>query len=112
MRIADKLRDLTTKARNSAGEHKDQVKQAVEKAETIADKRTGGKYHDRIAKTGAKVEAYVEKLQPDASEQRQEGKPTPPATANDARQTPRDAVPPELPTAAWINKPETKEVAH
>ena len=21
-------------------------------------------------------------------------------------------VPPELPTAAWINKPETKEVAH
>ena len=112
MRIADKLRDLTTKARNSAGEHKDQVKQAVEKAETIADKRTGGKYHDRIAKTGAKVETYVEKLQPDASEQRQEGKPTPPATANDARQTPRDAVPPELPTAAWINKPETKEVAH
>jgi hypothetical protein len=24
----------------------------------------------------------------------------------------RAPVPPELPTAAWINKPDTKEVAH
>jgi putative transposase len=24
----------------------------------------------------------------------------------------RPPVPPELPTAAWINKPDTKEVAH
>jgi MT0933-like antitoxin protein len=73
MGMADRLRDLTLKAKKSAAEHKDQIQQAVEKAETIADTRTKGKYHDRIANTGAKVESYVEKLQPQGSEQRQVG---------------------------------------
>ncbi len=70
MGIADRLRDLTSKAEKSAAEHKDQIQHAVEKAETIADTRTKGKYHDRIANTGAKVEGYVEKLQPQGSEER------------------------------------------
>jgi MT0933-like antitoxin protein len=70
MGIADRLRDVTLKAKTSAAEHKDQIQHAVEKAETIADTRTKGRYHDRIAHTGAKVESYVEKLQPQRSQQR------------------------------------------
>jgi len=31
---------------------------------------------------------------------------------NPERSVRKPPVPPELPTAAWINKPDTKEVAH
>ena len=65
MAIRDRIKALTKKAENTAAEHKDQINQAVEKAELTADQRTGGKYHDQIANAADKAEAYVEKLQPE-----------------------------------------------
>ena len=65
MDISDKLNDLKRKAEDAAVEHKDQINEAVEKAQAAADQRTEGKYHDRIAKAGAKVKNYVEKLSPE-----------------------------------------------
>jgi uncharacterized coiled-coil DUF342 family protein len=64
MTILDRIKELTKKAENTAAEHKDQINEAVEKAEAAADQRTGGKYHDQIANAAAKAEAYTEKLQP------------------------------------------------
>jgi DNA-binding protein H-NS len=64
MDISDKLDDLKRKAEDAAVEHKDQIKEAVEKAEAAADKRTEGKYHEQIAKAGTKAEDYVENLRP------------------------------------------------
>ena len=68
MGISDRLKQLTKKAENTAAEHKDQIKEAVEKAEVTADQRSGGKYHDQIAGAAAKAQAYVDKLEPDATE--------------------------------------------
>jgi ElaB/YqjD/DUF883 family membrane-anchored ribosome-binding protein len=64
MAIKDRIKELTKRAGNTAAEHKDQINEAVEKAEVAADQRTGGKYHDQLANAAAKAEAYVEKLQP------------------------------------------------
>ena len=77
MDISDKLNDLKKKAEDAAVEHKDQINEAVEKAQAAADQRTEGKYHDRIANAGATVKDYVEKLSPEA-----EGG-APPAPAGD-----------------------------
>jgi DNA-binding protein H-NS len=63
--ITDRLKDLRRKAEDTAAEHKDEIKTAVAKAEATADQRTEGKYHDQIAKAGAKVDEYVEKLKPE-----------------------------------------------
>jgi ElaB/YqjD/DUF883 family membrane-anchored ribosome-binding protein len=68
MGISDTLRQLTKKAENTAAEHKDQIKEAVEKAETTADQRSGGKYHEQISGAAAKAKSYVDRLEPDASE--------------------------------------------
>ncbi len=84
MGFADKLKDLTKKAQDTAAEHKDQIHQAVEKAEVMADQRTGGKYHDKIAQAGTKAETYVDNL-----------KPTDPAAAPP---TPQDPSRPETPS--------------
>lgn len=64
MGIADRLRKLTHRAEDSAVEHKDQIHEAVQKAEAAADERTGGKYHDQIQKAGAKADALVDNLKP------------------------------------------------
>jgi ElaB/YqjD/DUF883 family membrane-anchored ribosome-binding protein len=60
--IADKLKGLTRKAEDAAGEHKDQIHEAVQKAEVTADQRTGGKYHDQIQKAAAKADTFVDGL--------------------------------------------------
>ncbi len=60
MGFADKLNQLTKKAKDAAVDHKDQVEKAVEKAAVLADQRTGGKYHDQVAKAEAKADAYLE----------------------------------------------------
>jgi ElaB/YqjD/DUF883 family membrane-anchored ribosome-binding protein len=62
MGIADKLKGLTSKAEDAAAEHKDQIHEAVEKAEVAADQRTGGKYHDQIQKAAAKADELVDGL--------------------------------------------------
>jgi ElaB/YqjD/DUF883 family membrane-anchored ribosome-binding protein len=64
MGIADQLSQLTRRAKDTAAEHKDQVEQTLHKAAAAADQRTGGKYHDQIAKAETKAEGYVENLEP------------------------------------------------
>jgi ElaB/YqjD/DUF883 family membrane-anchored ribosome-binding protein len=62
MGLADRLKGLTKKAEDTAVEHKDQIHQAVEKAEAAADQRTGGKYHEQIQKACAKADSLVDGL--------------------------------------------------
>jgi ElaB/YqjD/DUF883 family membrane-anchored ribosome-binding protein len=62
MGIADKLKGLTSKAEDAAAEHKDQIHEAVQKAEVAADQRTSGKYHDQIQKAAAKADTLVDGL--------------------------------------------------
>ncbi|HEV2924767.1 MAG TPA: antitoxin [Solirubrobacteraceae bacterium] len=62
MGIADRLKGLTSKAEDAAAEHKDQIHEAVEKAQVAADERTGGKYHDQIQKAAAKADTLVDGL--------------------------------------------------
>ena len=64
MGLADRLSQLTKRAKDTAAEHKDQVEQTLQKAAAAADQRTGGKYHDQIAKAETKAEGYVENLEP------------------------------------------------
>jgi hypothetical protein len=63
MGFADRLKGLTKKAEDTAVEHKDQIHQAVQKAEATADQRTGGKYHEQIQKAGTKANSFVDGLQ-------------------------------------------------
>jgi hypothetical protein len=67
MGIADRLKDLKTKAVDATAERSDKIHEAVEKVAATADQRTGGKYHDRIQQAGAKAGSLVDGLT--ASEQ-------------------------------------------
>jgi hypothetical protein len=62
MGIADRLKDLKTKAVDATAEHSDKIHEAVEKVATTADQRTGGKYHERIQQAGAKAGSLVDSL--------------------------------------------------
>ena len=62
MGIADRLKDLRTKAADATAERGDKIHEGVEKAAATADQRTGGKYHERIQKAGAKADGLVENL--------------------------------------------------
>ena len=75
MGLSDRLKDLRKKAEDTAAEHKEQIDQAVEKAEAAADQRTEGRYHEQIGKAGAKAEAYVQNLKPE-EKQADEAPPT------------------------------------
>lgn len=70
MRLADRLKDLTKKAEDTAADHKDQIRQAVQKAEAAADQQTGGKYHDQIENAGAKVDTFVDRIKEPATPQK------------------------------------------
>jgi DNA-binding protein H-NS len=69
MGIADRLKNLTKRAEQSAVEHKDQIHEAVQKAEATADQQTGGKYHDQIQKAGTKADALIDNLKPADAQQ-------------------------------------------
>ena len=62
MGLADRLKLLTKKAEDTAGEHKDQIHEAVQKAQDAADQRTGGAYHDQIGNAATKLDSYVDRL--------------------------------------------------
>ena len=82
MGIVDRLRNLTGKAEDTAVEHKDQIHEAVQKAETAADQRTDGRYHEQIQKAGAKADAFVDGIG-------ETEKPSAPAATGDDEGTPR-----------------------
>ncbi len=63
MAFGDKLKDLAQKAQDAAATHKDQVHQAVLKAEELADQQTAGQHHEQIQKAGRKADAFVDKLE-------------------------------------------------
>jgi DNA-binding protein H-NS len=65
---------LTKKAEETAVEHEQEIKQALQKAEATADQRTGGKYHDQIQKAGAKADTFIDGLKQKST----------PASADDA----------------------------
>jgi DNA-binding protein H-NS len=62
MGITDRLKDLKTKAVDATVERSDKIHEAVEKAATTADERTGGKYRERIQQVGAKADSLVDSL--------------------------------------------------
>jgi adenylate kinase family enzyme len=62
MGIADRLKDLKTKAVDATAERSDKIHEAVEKVATVADERTGGKYHERIQNASAKAGNLVDGL--------------------------------------------------
>jgi ElaB/YqjD/DUF883 family membrane-anchored ribosome-binding protein len=60
--LVDTLKGFRKKAEDAAVEHKDQIHEAVQKAEVAADQRTSGKYHDQIQQAAGKVDTFVEGL--------------------------------------------------
>jgi hypothetical protein len=79
MGFADKFKDLSEKAKDTAVQHKDQINQAVETAAAVADKRTKGRYRNQIFKATERTGAMVEKLAADQAGAGSE-KPAPPPT--------------------------------
>lgn len=67
------LTDLIKRADELAAEHEDHLKQAVEKAAAAADRQTGGRYAEQIARAGAKAGDFV-------SRRAAQGAPAPPDT--------------------------------
>jgi MT0933-like antitoxin protein len=68
MGLTDKLKDLKGKAEDAVVERHDQIQHAVEKAGAAADKRTGGKYHEKIQKVGDKAVGLVDSLKEPAAQ--------------------------------------------
>jgi DNA-binding protein H-NS len=80
MGLADRINELTKRAKDTTAEHKDQVEQSLQKAAIAADRQTGGKYHDQIAKAEAKAEDYVQNLEPSEPGSPEKGSDTQPHT--------------------------------
>jgi MT0933-like antitoxin protein len=62
MGLRDKLTDLRKQAQETVGEHKDEIRGAMETAGAAVDRKTHGKYTDTIAKYGQKASSAVEKF--------------------------------------------------
>ncbi|WP_018655087.1 antitoxin [Actinomadura flavalba] len=54
MSFIDKIKDML-------GQHSDKAKQGVEKGGDMIDKRTGGKYADRVDQAQAKANEYLDR---------------------------------------------------
>lgn len=50
---------LINKAKQMVGQHPDQVTKGIEKIEDLADKKTGGQYHDQVEKAGHAAANYL-----------------------------------------------------
>jgi hypothetical protein len=62
MGLKDKLTELRDQAQATVAEHKDQIQGAVETAGAAVDRKTHGKYTDKIVKYGQKANDAVENL--------------------------------------------------
>lgn len=60
--ILKALRIVGKNARNSAAERDGKIQRALDRAETLADQRTGGRYRDQISKARATADAYANRL--------------------------------------------------
>ncbi len=63
MRFRVRLKELRSRAEQTAVEHKDEIRQTIGKAEAAVERQTGGKYHDKIEKAAAQADAYLENLE-------------------------------------------------
>jgi hypothetical protein len=50
---------LVDKVKQLAGKHPDQVNQGVDKAEHVAEQKTGGKYDSQIQEGGDRAKGYL-----------------------------------------------------
>jgi len=62
MGLADRLKDLTTKAQDAVVERNEDIHKVVEKVAATADERTGGKYREQIQRVGAKAGGLIDGL--------------------------------------------------
>jgi hypothetical protein len=62
MGLRDKLTGLRDQAQEAVAEHKEQIQGAMETAGAAVDRKTHGKYTDKIAKYGQKASDAVENL--------------------------------------------------
>jgi hypothetical protein len=60
MGLRDKIVGLREQAQEAVAEHKEQIQDAMETAGAAVDRKTHGKYTDKIAKYGEKATAAVE----------------------------------------------------
>ena len=79
MGLRDRLTDLRKQAQETVAEHKDEIQGAMETAGAAVDKKTHGKYTDKIAKYGQKASNAVEKFGDPPSDEDADSQPaTPP----------------------------------
>jgi hypothetical protein len=106
MAFGDKLKNIAKQAQEAVGEHKDQIHNAVDAVSVAADRKTKGKYTDKIAKVGQKAGDAVDKLsgnEPDGGETAAPTAATGPAAAPPTPTAPVSEAPasaPEPPPAA------------
>ena len=62
MGMLDKMKALRSKAETAAVEHREELRKAVDKAGQLVDKRTQGKYHDKIDKLTTKADTQLDEL--------------------------------------------------
>jgi MT0933-like antitoxin protein len=68
MGLRDKIAGLREQAQEAVAEHKDQIQGAMETAGEAVDRKTHGKYTDKIAKYGQKASDAVENFSGQASD--------------------------------------------
>ncbi len=69
MGLKDKIAGLREQAQEAVAEHKDQIQGAMETAGATVDRKTHGKYTDKIAKYGGKATAAVENFSGQGSDE-------------------------------------------
>jgi MT0933-like antitoxin protein len=69
MGLRDKLTGLREQAQEAVAEHKEQIQNAMETTGEAIDRKTHGKYTDKIAKYGQKASDAVDKLSAQAPDE-------------------------------------------
>jgi predicted lipid-binding transport protein (Tim44 family) len=95
MGLGDKFKDLKKQAQETVVEHRDQIQEAVGVVGVAADRKTKGRYTQKIAKFGQKANEAVDKVVEEEPARAQEpsastapGAPAEPA-ASEANPSPR-----------------------
>ncbi len=85
--------DIKDKLTDAVDEHGPKIAEGVDKAATVVDQKTGGKYHDHIDKASGAVKGAVGKL----DSGKPGSTPTDPTTPTTARRPELTRPPPRLP---------------
>jgi len=82
MGLRDKITGLREQAQEAVAEHKEQIQNAMETAGEAVDRKTHGKYTDKIAKYGQKATDAVENFSGQASAEHTDEQPGEPAAGD------------------------------